>query len=282
MPYSASRSKRLWLVALGVVAVVAAALLPNWQQRTVPAGLRPLAAPFIAVERLLSGTAEGIRQAWSRYVALTALQDANRALQADVDRLTRERDVLYETAAENRRLIGLLDFRAALGVDTYGARVIGRSPSRWYQSVTIDRGGNAQAVVDMGAAVAGGVVGTVMKVLPSASVVLLITDRQSAVPVLVQRTREQGIVEGTIAGRLRMKYLPPSSQIREGDVLLTSGLTASFPKGLPVGTVTRVERPEGALFPDVEAFPAADLASLEEVVLFAPAPDVQDADRVDP
>jgi rod shape-determining protein MreC len=266
-------------VALGIMVVVAVALLPDWQRRTVPVVVRPLTAPFVFLDQTLSGLVASVGDAWARYVAVTALLDTNRVLQQDVDRLTRERDALVETAAENRRLAALLDFRATITTPTHGARVIGRSPSRWYQSVMIDRGSDDGAVVDMGAAVAGGAVGTIIKVLPSASMVLLITDRQSAVPVVVQRTREQGIVEGTIAGRLRLKYLPPSSEIREGDVLMTSGLTAPFPKGLVVGTVTRVERPDGALFPEVEVFPAADLSAVEEVVVFEPSPD---SERVGP
>lgn len=279
MAYPASGSKRAWLVALGIMVVVAAALLPDWQRRTVPGVVRPLTAPFVFLDNALSGLVGSVSDAWSRYVALTALQETNRLLREDVDRLTRERDALVEMAAENRRLAVLLDFRAAITVPTHGARVIGRSPSRWYQSIMIDRGSDDGAVIDMGAAITGGVVGTIIKTLPSASMVLLITDRQSAVPVIVQRTREQGIVEGTIAGRLRLKYLPPSSEIREGDVLLTSGLTAPFPKGLLVGTVTRVDRPAGALFPEVEVFPSADLSAVEEIVVFEPS---RDSEHVDP
>jgi rod shape-determining protein MreC len=272
MAYPASRSKRAWLIALGIMMVVAATFLPDWQRRTVPVVVRPLAAPFVFAARSLSGLADWVDDTWSRYVVLTTLRDSNRLLQEEVDRLTRERDALADLAAENRRLGALLEFRAALPIPTHGARVIGRSPSRWYESIMIDRGSADQTAVDMGTAVASGVVGTIVTVMPSTSSVLLITDRQSAVPVVVQRTREQGIVEGTIAGRLRLKYLPPSSEIREGDVLVTSGLTASFPKGLPVGTVMRVDRPEGALFPDVEVLPAADLSAIEEVVVFDLSP----------
>jgi rod shape-determining protein MreC len=283
MAHSASRSKRVWFVALGVTLLVAAAVLPDWQRRTLPFGMSPLATPFIFVEQTLSGAIAWVGDSWTRYVALTTLQDTNHELQERVDQLTRERDALVETAAENRRLEELLAFRSAAPVPMYGARVVGRSPSRWYQSIMIDRGSDDGAAIDMGAAAAGGVVGTVVKVFPSASVVLMVTDRQSAVPVVVQRTREQGIVEGTIAGRLRLKYLPPSSEVREGDVLFTSGLTSSFPKGLAVGTVTRVDRAEGALFPEVEVLPSADLSSIEEVVVFDPSPDVeQDPEHVGP
>lgn len=268
MAHPASGSKRVWLIALGVVVFVAIAFLPDWQRRPVPVVVRPLAAAYTFVTQGLSAVAGWFGDSWSRYLAVTQIHDANTRLQTDLDRVTGERDALYEVAAENRRLSALLGFRAVVPVPFRGARVIGRDPSRWYQSITVDRGSRDDAVADMGAAVPAGVVGTVVKVFPSASVVLLITDRQSAVPVIVQRIREQGIIEGTVAGRLRLKYLPPSSEIREGDVVLTSGLTASFPKGLMVGTVTRVTREEGGLYPEVEVVPSADLAALEEVLVF--------------
>jgi rod shape-determining protein MreC len=268
MAHPASGSKRVWLIALGVVVFVAIAFLPDWQHRPVPVVVRPVATAYAFVTHGISSAVGWVADSWSRYLAVTRVHDANLLLQADLDRVTGQRDMLLEVAAENRRLNALLEFRATVPAATHGARVIGRDPSRWYQSITIDRGSRDHATADMGAVVPGGVVGTVVKVFPSASVVLLITDRQSAVPSIVQRTREQGIVEGTVAGRLRLKYLPPSSEIREGDVILTSGLTASFPKGLMVGTVTRVERVEGALYPEVEVVPSADLAALEEVMIF--------------
>ena len=273
MAHPISGSKRAWLIGLGVVVFVAIAFLPDWRRRPVPVVVRPLTTTYAFVANGLTSAVGWVGDAWTHYVAITRLYDANALLQADVQRLTTERDALLEVVVENRRLTALLDFRAAMPTSTQGARVIGRDPSRWYQSITIDRGSQDAAVVDMGVSVPRGVVGTLVKVFPSASVVLLITDRQSAVPVIAQRTREQGIVEGTMAGRLRLKYLPPSSDIREGDVILTSGLTTSFPKGLMVGTVTRVERVEGALYPDVEVLPSADLAAIEEVLVFDLLPD---------
>lgn len=268
MAHPASGSKRVWLIALGVVVVVAIMFLPDWQGRPVPVIVQPLADAYVVVGESLTSGVGWVGDVWSHYVAVTRLHDTNSVLRDEADRLLRERDALQEVSIENSRLSALLDFRAAVGASSRGARVIGRDPSRWYQSLTIDRGSQDETVVDMGVAIPRGVVGTVVKVFPSASVVLLITDRQSAVPAIVQRTREQGIVEGTAAGRLRLKYLPPSSGIREGDVILTSGLTASFPKALVIGIVTQVGHEEGALYPEVEVVPAADLAAIEEVLVF--------------
>jgi rod shape-determining protein MreC len=233
-----------------------------------------VAGLFGGVQRALTSISSWIRGVWSGYLALVDLRREHQRLQDDLDRTVRERDALREVIAENLRLTALLAFQATTTRPSRGARVIGRDPSRWYQSLTIDRGSRSGAAADQGVELPTGIVGTVIKVFPAASVVLLISDTHSAVPVLVQRTREQGIVEGTFGGRLRLKYLPPSSDIRAGDVIVTSGLTDPFPKGLMVGAVNRVERSEGDLYPDVEVIPLVDLSTLEEVLVIErlPAP----------
>jgi rod shape-determining protein MreC len=274
MGQSVSGSKRVWLVAAGLAVLIGVLVIPDWQRRPAAVVERPVAGLFGGVQRALASTSSWIRGVWSGYLALVDLRREHQRLQDDLDRTVRERDALREVIAENRRLTALLAFQAMTTRPSHGARVIGRDPSRWYQSLTIDRGSRSGAAADQGVELPTGIVGTVIKVFPTASVVLLISDTHSAVPVLVQRTREQGIVEGTFGGRLRLKYLPPSSDIRAGDVIVTSGLTDPFPKGLMVGTVNRVERPEGDLYPDVGVIPSVDLSTLEEVLVIErlPAP----------
>ncbi|MEO5656347.1 MAG: rod shape-determining protein MreC [Nitrospiria bacterium] len=273
MGHSASGSKRVWLAAAGLAVVLGLLLAPDWVKRPVGVVGRPMAAAFSVIQDTFASGVAAVRERWSSYLALAGLREAHHLLQGELERMTSERDRLLEVAEENTRLSALLDLRPPALPPVRGARVVGRDPSRWYQSITIDRGGRHGSVADQGVALPSGIVGTVVKVFPSFSVVLLITDRQSAVPVLVQRTREQGIIEGTVGGRVRLKYLPPSSEIGTGDIILTSGLTEAFPKGLMVGTVTRVEHPEGALYPEVELAPAADLSRLEEVLILDPVPD---------
>lgn len=271
--YSATGSKRVWLAAgVGLVVVLGLFVAPDWLRR--PAGVigRPAVVAFSFLQASLASMVSSVGGVWSGYIDLVAVREAQRALEAELAERTRERDALLEIREENRRLSGLLDVHDPVAPMRRAARVIGRDPSRWYESITIDRGSRDGALVDRGVELPAGIVGTVIKVFPSTAVVLLITDRQSAIPVVVQRTREQGIVEGAVGGRVRLKYLPPSSDIREGDVILTSGLTEPFPKGLLVGRVIGVDRPEGALYPEVELAPAADLSRLEEVLVFDPEP----------
>jgi rod shape-determining protein MreC len=108
-------------------------------------------------------------------------------------------------------------------------------------------------------------------VYPTTARVLLATDPRSAVGVLVQSTRDAGVVEGNATERLRLRYLSRSSPLREGDVLVTSGLGGLFPRGIPVGVVRKVIRQAGALFQEAEVEPATDLSRLEEVLVMVRA-----------
>jgi len=263
--------KRVLLIA-GVLLVIVLILSPN--PHLGPAALieRPLATVLSSVQRALGVGLARVQGVWTGYIALVGLREENQRLRSELDRIVQEGAALHEVAEENTRLRALLDFQPTPTLHSRAARVIGRDPSRWYQSIVIDRGRDSGAAPDLGVHVPSGIVGTVMKVFPSTSVVLLISDRRSAVPVVVQRTREQGIVEGTVGNRLRLKYLPPSSDIRTGDLILTSGLTDPFPKGLTVGMVSVVARRDADLYPDVEVIPAVDLSHLEEVLVIERPP----------
>jgi rod shape-determining protein MreC len=132
----------------------------------------------------------------------------------------------------------------------------------------------------MGVMVPDGVVGRVVKATSFSSMVLLITDPNNAVTGLIQRTRDEGIVEGTVQGRARMKYIPLLSTMQVGDKVVTSGLTGGFPKGVPIGTITRIEKAESDLFQSAELLPDVDLRKLEEVLVITdpvPSPDLSQA-----
>jgi rod shape-determining protein MreC len=100
-------------------------------------------------------------------------------------------------------------------------------------------------------------------------VVLLITDPNNAVTGLIQRTRDEGIVEGTVRGLARMKYIPLLSAVRVGDTVVTSGLTGGFPKGLVIGSVRSLEKGEGDLFQSADITPEVDVSKLEEVLVIS-------------
>lgn len=131
----------------------------------------------------------------------------------------------------------------------------------------INKGEQAGLKAGMGVITPVGVVGRIIKTTPAASQVLLLTDHNSSVAALVQRTRDEGLVEGTEAGLARIKYLPILSEVGVDDVVLTSGLAGIFPKGLMIGQVTEIQKKEDGLFQVAQIKPAVDFTKLEEVLV---------------
>jgi rod shape-determining protein MreC len=94
-----------------------------------------------------------------------------------------------------------------------------------------------------------------------------VTDPNNAIAGLIQRTRDEGIVQGTQQGLAQLKYIPLLSTLRDGDRVVTSGLIGDFPRGLVIGTITRIDKEEGALFQSAELMPEVDIGRVEEVLV---------------
>lgn len=206
------------------------------------------------------------------YLKLRNVTSENERLQARITELEAERDRLLEVEATNRRLRDLLDFRSQLPAGSLTAAVIANSASTWFHSFVLNKGSADGVVRGMAVVSPEGVVGQVVAAASSSSKVLLITDPHSGVDVIDQRSRARGIVSGSIDSGPVLKYAKRSEDVREGDRLITSGLDGIFPKGLLVGTVTKVRKKSFGLFQYVEVELAVDPSEIEEVlVVSAPA-----------
>lgn len=169
---------------------------------------------------------------------------------------------------ENRKLKRLLDTRSTLGMDAQMARLIDVDLGAYRHRVVIDTGSSegvtaGQAVID-----SGGVMGQVVDVLPDMSTVMLITDPNSAVPVVNARTSERTVAYGSRDGSLlRLPNIPVSADMRSGDRLVTSGLGGRFAPGLPVGRIQSVHADAAGTFLRAAAQPAAHLRRSSHVLL---------------
>ncbi len=217
--------------------------------------------------RALDSVNQGIDSVWSRYVALRYVGEENLNLRREIASLQEEASRLRERAAASDRLRELLNLKEELPYSTLAARVIARDPTNWYRSIVINKGQDDGITVDMGVMTPTGAVGRVVKVQRQLAVVLLLIDRNNAVTGLVQRTRDEGIVEGTEKGLAWIKYLPLLSNVKVGDIVITSGMAGGFPRGLPIGRITRIERREAELFLSAEIQPETDFGRLEEVLV---------------
>jgi rod shape-determining protein MreC len=210
---------------------------------------------------------QGIAAIWQQYVSLQHVNEENRRLRQEMDWLRGENNHLREAAAATERLTSLLQFKEQALPAMVAAQVIGRDASNRYKSVILNKGESDGIQKDMGVITPAGVVGRVVKTTGATSVVLLITDPNNAIAGLIQRTRDEGIVEGVPQGRAKLKYIPMLSAVKEGDRVVTSGLVGGFPRGLAIGTITSIDREEGALFQTGELVTEVDVNRVEEVLV---------------
>jgi rod shape-determining protein MreC len=271
-------ARRLALV-LFVLLLAAVFLLPN------PSAilLQKVGDPFSLVLELpiSAGSAIGdsLSEMWSGYLALQGVHTENLQLRKEIDYLKNQNSQLREQAAATERLFALLDFKLRQAPRTVGAQVVGRDATNWYQSLILNKGSLDGVQVEMGVITPAGVVGRVVKTSSALSVVLLISDPNNAVAGLIQRTRDEGIVQGMPDGSVRLKYIPLLSGVQEGDRVVTSGLVGGFPRGLPIGTISRIVKEEGDLFQAADIVPDVEFEKVEEVLVITdplgmtPSPD---------
>jgi rod shape-determining protein MreC len=215
------------------------------------------------------GTVNWIKNFGENYNTLSGFKADNERLRKRIESLEVEKQKLMEADATNRRLQRLLEFRTQLPGRTITASIIANSASSWFQSCLLDKGSADGVRKGMAVLTPVGVVGQVVAVTARTAKVLLLTDPNSGVDVLVQRTRSRGIVSGSLENGTVLKYVKRSEDVQEGDRLITSGIDGVFPKGMMVGAVIKVRKQHLGLFQYIEVLPAVQSARVEEVLIVA-------------
>jgi rod shape-determining protein MreC len=172
---------------------------------------------------------------------------------------------LRETEQENIRLKRLLNFVEQHRLEAITARVIGRDASTEFRAIRINRGETSGVRKNMAVLTSEGVVGRILRTTADTADVVTLHDLLLAVDSIVERSRARGIVEGKTDEICQLKYALRTDDIQVGDVLVTSGLGGLFPKGVPVGSVIRVDRKPFGISQDVDIKPSVDFSRLEEV-----------------
>lgn len=178
---------------------------------------------------------------------------------------------LQASAAENARLRGLLGAVEQGGLDVQLAPVLDVALDPTRQRLLLDIGAKQGVIVGQPALDAGGVLGQVIEVRSSTATVLLLTDPDHAIPVAVSRNGIRLVAYGR-GDRLELANIPTSSDVKNGDLIVTSGLGGRFPPGFPVGTITQLRRDESRAFLVGDLKPAAQLDRGRDVLLLRRAP----------
>lgn len=218
------------------------------------------------LEKLLVWAQTSTGNIWHNYFYLRGVRAENRSLKAQIEQMRIEQVRMSQDADQARRLQALLGFKEQFISQTMAAQVIGGSGSELSRSVFIDKGSRDGLKTDMAVITADGVVGKVLHVYRATSEVLLIDDQSSGVGAILDKTRLQGVVNGTPAGELVLGRVMSDETVPIGEVVLTSGGDSIFPKGLPIGKVATVGQGSD-LFLNIHVRPAADLSKLEEVLV---------------
>ncbi len=195
----------------------------------------------------------------------TASESAREALREQNLELSERAGQLERYVQEDQALQEVLDLRDVYGSASVGARVIGRSADAWNRIVTIDKGSDAG--IESGYAVTGqsGLIGTVVSTTASTADVRLVKDAQSSVSAMVQSSRVEGSVRGSIGGALHFENMASDATVEEGDVIVSSGLDGMAARGIIIGTVTGVEKNANGATVRATVAPNGEVALMQDV-----------------
>lgn len=271
MPTRGIKGKKL-IVLLAVILLLSFTLMTvNVRREEGPVFLESISTWILSpIQSVLTQTTHAVADVIDHYMASVNASQENRVLQKKIDHLIKEKNGLQE------QLLRLQRVNRLMGVDRTGFRksvvasVIGRDPTQWSKVVFIDKGSGHGLRENLAVVSDIGVIGHVIQVSAVMSKVLLLIDGRSAVDSLFQGTRVSGVVAGVGEDFCDMKYVPITAEVREGDLILSSGLGGIFPKGLVIGTVSRVQKRKNELFQEIQVKPSVELARLEEVLVLLP------------
>lgn len=209
---------------------------------------------------------------WERYIYLVDLKQKNDDLTAEVSELKRTNMLMGRQAEAAARMERMLGFTPPERWEFSGARVVAHrmGPAGVLDTLAVDKGATAGVEADMPVVTIDGVVGRILETGATMSTVLLITDSNSRIAVLGEHNRSPGMLSGQGYGQpLRLRFVNLNAAIEPGELLISSGLSGIYPKGLPVARVTKVQRSDISLFLSVLAEPLVNVAGQEEILLLS-------------
>ena len=241
-------------------------------QSAVSGAVSPLRIVGGSIESATSTVGDTVDNVTADQSTLSGLREYN-------EQLVRQYSQMEEYKQEAQRLQKLLDLKDTYQIEGTGARVIGRSSEAWSQTVIINKGSDDG--VSTGQTVMGtsGVVGQVVSTSSHTATVRLLTDPQSGAAAMVQSSRAEGILRGSLVGLLYLEDLDADAEVNVGDVVVTSGLGGSYARGLIIGTVVKVDAQQGDTSRRAVVSPNDAISTLEDVlVVSSVGSDADDSD----
>ena len=208
-----------------------------------------------------------LRNSADYFSSLSRLEDENTRLKRA--QLENAETILrtQQLEIENERLRKLLDVRERQKVNGQVAQIVYAARDPFSRRVIVDKGLQDKITAGQPVVDDAGIVGQVTRVFPFVSEITLITDKDQAVPVQILRTGQRSVVFGLGNGQLELRYLPATTDVQNGDILVTSGLDGIFPRGLPVARVVHIERDTASSFARIHCAPVAGVETFGEIMV---------------
>ncbi len=227
-----------------------------------------LAVPLNLASGVFNDVALSLVSGVTDVAELQNLRQRNADLEEALAQFQSELVELREIASDYERLAELLDYTTAVTNQEFvTADVINVDQTGLRRTIIINRGTRDGIRLGMPVVTGQGLIGRVLDVSATASRVLLITDRDSAVSARLQSSRAQGSVQGQLSGNLRMTMIPLGSTVQVGDLVITSGLGGNFPPDIVIGVVTSIRQFEFELFQEAEVTSLNNFDTLEFVLV---------------
>lgn len=260
------RNYKTIIFVIILLATVLVVFSYNLKQRS-PAGLATKVVLEVAapVQNVLDACVKSVSDPWYRYLFLVGIEEENRNLKKKIDDMKSQLISYQEGYFEAQRLRSLFALKDDNDFDFVTARVIGRAQVALSQTIMINKGSADGLNAGQPVLAAPGLVGRIIDASWHSAKVLPLIDSNSNVDAIVQRNRIQGIIRGAGSRGCVLKYVSKTQDVREGDVIVSSGMGGVFPKGLMIGQVTHVDRQEAGLFLRINVTPAIDFSKVEEV-----------------
>jgi len=260
------KSVWIWVVLIFLLALFLLSSSLGRKQLWSPAEqlIVEVIAPF---QNLIMTTVRGTERLCMKYFHVVNTNEENSRLTDEIHALRIENSKYREMLTTHRRLQDLLQFKRNTNWPMLAAQVIGRDPSGWFRSAIINKGLEAGLKVNMPVVNSMGVVGRLVSVSRGYAKVLLVIDQNSAIDCINQVSRGKGILKGLSEKACELDYVLMTSEMSVGDMIITSGMGRIFPKGIPVGRITKVGDKPGAFFKEILVRPLVDFSKLEEVLV---------------
>ncbi|MFG1500874.1 rod shape-determining protein MreC [Halobacteriovorax sp. XZX-3] len=232
------------------------------------------------LQRGISNAYKNVASFFEDYMLNVNASKENVTLKEQIGSLKQEVFALKQLEQENQRLRQILNFGKKIKHEMISAQVVAWDSSSDFRVIRIDKGFKDGIKLQSTVVTSDGIVGYVYRLTDHFADILTILDPSNRVDVIVNRTRSYGILEGYSGWRTVMKYVVRTDPVRLNDLVITSGLGNIYPRGIPVGIITKIERESYGITQHLEVTPTVDFSKLEEVAVLVPSED-QDKKRVE-